>query len=59
MGFSKSELQPTESFHYIQGYLVWTMQKKRGTLCFGTLELHTCKFGYSVQTYIVSAIFQL
>jgi len=30
MGFSKFEFRPIGSFLYIQGYLLWTVQKKHG-----------------------------
>jgi len=29
VGFSKLEFQPTGSFSYIEGYLVWRVQKKQ------------------------------
>jgi len=29
MRFSKFEFRPIGSFRYIQGYLVWTVQKKQ------------------------------
>jgi len=31
MGFSKFEFQPIESFQFIEGFLVWTVQKQQAT----------------------------
>jgi len=56
MGFSKFEFRPIGSFRYIEGYLVWRVQKKqvRNTL-FWTNGVTTSKFECAVKTYKVSA----
>jgi len=56
MGFSKFEFLTNRTISVHRGQC---RRSKRGTLCFGPLESHACKFGCSVQTYTVLAIFQL
>jgi hypothetical protein len=60
MGVSKYEFRPIGTLQYIGGVcgLDSAEEAARDTL-FGLFESHACKFGCSVQTYIVSVIFQL
>jgi len=57
MGLSKFEFRQIGSFRYIEGYLVWRVQKKqaRNTLAW-TAGGHACKFGRAVKTCKISTI---
>ena len=60
MGFSKFEFRPVGTFRYIEGYLVWRVQKEQaGGHSVRLLEPRACKFGCCVRTFIFSATFQL
>ena len=57
MGFSEFEFRQIGSVRYIEGYLVWRVQKQqaRNTL-FLTVGGHACEFGCSVKTYRTSTM---
>jgi len=57
MGLSEFEFRPIGSFRYIEGYLVWRLQKKqaRDTL-FQIAGVARLKLGCSIKTYKILAI---
>jgi len=67
MGFSKFQLRPIESFQYIEGYLVWTVQKKqaRDTLFWttGVARMQTWVFRSNLYSFgnisVISGIIQI
>jgi hypothetical protein len=60
MGVSKSEFRPIESFHYIEGYLVWTVHKKQAiNTLFWTVGVARMQIWVLRSNLYSSEIFQL